>query len=111
MAETEAKHQVNLKQAEVVRNRLKWLWDNMPTWMFPYFDLNNINLDGKLYDRADPVGHLAHICVMQWMILDMWHRKLRCSIYVMYAIGLTLVAIPAGFTFLQVTWLAIRRVI
>jgi len=111
MAETEAKHQISLKQAEVVRDRLKWLWDTMPKWMFPYFDLNSINLDGNLYDRADPIAHLANMSLVQWMILDMWHRGLRCVIYTMYAIGLTLVAVPAAFTFLQVTWLAIRRTV
>lgn len=111
MAETEAKHQISLRQAEVVRDRLKRLWDNMPKWMFPYFDLNSINLEGSPYDRADPIGHLANMCLVQWMILDMWHRGLRCFIYVMYAVGLTLVAVPAAFTFLQVTWLAIGRAV
>lgn len=111
MAEMEAKHQINLRQAEVVKNRLKWLWDTMPRWMFPYFDINNIDFEDKIYDRPDPVGYLAQFCLMQWMILDMWHRGLRCFIFVMYAIGLTLIAMPAGFTFLQVTWIPVKRAI
>jgi hypothetical protein len=111
MADAEAKHQINLKQAEVIRDRLKWLWSNMPSWMYPYFDINNIDFKADFYVRQDPVGYLAQFCLMQWMILNMWSRKIRCFIFVTYAIGLTLLAIPAAFTFLQVTWIAMRHVI
>jgi hypothetical protein len=63
MAETEAKHHISSKQATVVQGRLKWVWEHMPLWMYPYFDLNNMSFDDVVYDQSDPVGYLAQFCV------------------------------------------------
>jgi hypothetical protein len=111
MAEMEAKHQINLRQASVVQDRVKWLWDQMPLWMVPYFDANNINFKDEVYNREDPAGYLSQFCLLQWMILDMWHRGIRCCLFVLYAIGLALIAIPAVFTFLQVTWIPVKHLV
>src|SRR5882724_1728805 len=109
MAELEAKHYLNMNEAQLIQNRVKWLYDNMPRWMFSYFDSSGLNFKTSLTGFTNPTGYLSQFFIHQWMILDMWHRGLRCGLYVLYVIGLALIAVPAIFTFLQVTWIPVKR--
>jgi hypothetical protein len=109
MLSSSEKHTLNLNEARVVQDRVKWLNDNMPLWMFPYFHAADLDFEGDVHQRMDPVGHLSSFYIHQWMILNMWHRGLRCSLYILYAVGLALIAFPAATTFLQVTWIPVKH--
>lgn len=109
MAETEAKPHLSLNQSTVVQDRTRWVYEHKPRWMMPYFDLNNMSFSDDVNQRADPTGYLAQFCMMHWCILDMWYRKLRFFMFFTYTIGFMLIAIPAVFTFLQVTSIPIKQ--
>jgi hypothetical protein len=110
MAELEAKHYINMNEARVVQDRVKWLFDHMPKWMWPYFDRSGLNFQASPSGMINPTGYFSKFFIHEWFILNMWHRGLRCLLLVLYAVGLTLIAVPAVFTFLQVTWIPVKHI-
>jgi hypothetical protein len=109
MADTEAEHQFNLNQSKLVQHQVREIYLGMAPWMASYFDMNGMNHEADVSTFSNPVGYLSKFFVLQWTIRNMERRGLRICLYLLYAIGLTLIAIPAAFTFLQVTWIPIRR--
>jgi hypothetical protein len=111
MADREAAHQLNLGQLERVQNNLRKLYQNLSHWEnsaldstrpVPYLDLNAI---------IAKEAALSVFLIHQWMIRDLQRRPIRIFNYVLFAVGLSLLALPAIFTFLQVTWLGARRLL
>jgi hypothetical protein len=109
MAEHEAKYRFALREADNVAAEVKYLYQHMPLWMVSYFSSDELHFGSNMYERSDTIGHLSKYFVHRWMILNMWHRGIRGCLYVLYAIGLALVALPAAFTFLQVSGIAVKR--
>ena len=44
-----------------------------------------------------------------WLMRNLKRPLLRAAIYTLFAVGLTLIAIPAAFTFAQVSLVAVKR--
>ena len=81
----------------------------MPKWMFPYFDMDGMNHEADVSTFVNPDAYLSKFLFLQWSIQDMRLRELRIFLYLLFAVGLILIAIPAAFTFLQVTWIPMRH--
>jgi hypothetical protein len=109
MADTEARHELNMNQALIVQHRVREIYLSMPRWMLPYFDMDGMNTDVDARHYADPEGYLSKFLLLEWAMRDVWHRGLRIFLLLLYAIGLALIGIPAAFTFLQVTWIPINE--
>ena len=109
MADTEAEHQYNLNQSRLVQQQVREIFLGMAPWMVSYFDMNGMNHEADVATFKNPVGYLSKFFVLQWTIRNMERRGLRICLYILYATGLSLIAIPAAFTFLQVTWIPIRH--
>lgn len=105
MADAEAKHYYNINEAPLVQHKVRELYSGMPLWMYPYFDMNGMNLEADVSTFANPEADLSKFLILQWMIQDMQRRSVRIVLYLLYAIGLSLITIPAALTFLQVTWI------
>lgn len=111
MADGEAKHQYNINQSTLVQDRAKKLYTDMPRWMYSYFDREGINFDANTRSLVEPAAYLSKLLVLQWSIQNMGRRGLRIFLYILFAIGLSLIAIPAAFTFLQVTWIPMKHLL
>jgi hypothetical protein len=109
MAEAEAKHHYNINEASLVQRKAREIYLDMPRWMFPYFDMNNMNHEADVSTFSNPESYLSRFLILQWMIQDMQRRGIRIVLYLLYAIGLSLIGIPAAFTFLQVTWIPLSH--
>ena len=105
MADAEAKHQYNLSQSSLVQHEVRKIYLEMAPWMVSYFDMEGMNHEADVSTFANPEAYLSKFFVLQWTIRNMERRGLRIFLYLLYAIGLSLIAIPAAFTFLQVTWI------
>jgi hypothetical protein len=58
--------------------------------------------------RLEKVG-ASKFFILKWTIRNMDRRGLRICSYLLYSIGLSLIAIPAASNFLQVTRMPPRR--
>lgn len=79
--------------------------------MYAYFDKHGINFDVDVRQFPDPAAYLAKFFVLHWSIKNMGLRGLRIFLYILFTIGLALIAIPAAFTFLQVSWIPVNHLL
>jgi len=108
MADGETEHQLNLGQFKTVQDNLKKLYDSLSNWESSVLISTKPALDTEQVAFGNPEAALSVFLIRQWTIGNLQHRATRICIYVLFAVGLSLLAIPAIFTFLQVTWLAVR---
>jgi hypothetical protein len=80
MTEAEAKQSLNISHADLIQDRVKWLNDQMPLWMFPYFHAADLNFELPISKRVNQIDHLSAYYIHLWMILDIWHRGVRCTL-------------------------------
>ena len=109
MADVERKHHVNMNQAALIQHEVRKIYLEMPKWMFPYFDMDGMNHEEDVSTFVNPDAYLSKFLFLQWSIQDMRLRELRIFLYLLFAVGLILIAIPTAFTFLQVTWIPMRH--
>jgi len=109
MADGETEHQLNLNQFEQVRNNLKRLYENLSRWEKSVLDSTKPALHLDQGSIGNLKATLSNFLIRQWTIRDLQRRALRICIYALFAVGLGLLAVPAIFTFLQVTWLGVRQ--
>jgi hypothetical protein len=108
MADAEAKHHFNINEASIVQREARATYLQMPLWMYPYFDMNNMNHEVDVGTFSNPEAYLSKFLILRWMIQDMQRRGLRIVLYVLFSVGLSLIGIPAALTFLQVTSIPLR---
>lgn len=109
MADTETKHHYNINESSLVQHRARQIYLQMPRWMMSYFDMNGMNHEADVGTFENPEAYLSKFLILQWLIQNMQLRGLRIFLYLLFAIGLLLIAVPAAFTFLQVTWIPLRH--
>jgi hypothetical protein len=109
MADGETKHQMNLGQFSTVQNSLKTLYENLSNWESSVLSATIPVFDPDPSPATNRVAVLSGYFIRQWTIRNLQRRVMRIIIYLLFAAGLSLLALPAIFTFLQVTWLAVTR--
>jgi hypothetical protein len=57
------------------------------------------------------VFSISKLLVLQWMVVNIGKPAVRIAIVLLFSLGLGLLAIPAAFTFVQVTVLAAKRIL
>jgi len=112
MVDAERDHLVAHNQQHQIANQVKALYADMSEWEKSIFDLPRLdptlpNLGaGGVVQTSDQWGlGLIHI----WSIENLIQPTLRIIVYLLFRVGLLLVAIPACVTFLQVTWFLLKR--
>jgi hypothetical protein len=109
MADAEATHHFNINEASLVQQHARRIYLQMPRWMMSYFDMNGMNREADVATFENPEAYLSKFLILQWLIQNMQLRGLRIFLYLLFAIGLSLIAVPAAFTFLQVTSIPVRH--
>jgi hypothetical protein len=108
MADAEARHHCNMNETSLVQHETRQIYLQIPRWMRAYFDMEGMNHEADVSTFSNPEAYLSKFLILRWLIQDMQRRGLRISLYLLFAIGLSLITIPAAFTFLQVTSIALR---
>jgi hypothetical protein len=112
MVDAERAHRTAQNQTEQLVKEVKALYANMSKWENSIFILPRLRPDqanmgvGSSPDLAssDQWGlALIHI----WTVNDIKYPAWRIAVFVLFGAGLILLAVPAGLTFLQVTFLAV----
>jgi hypothetical protein len=116
LVDAERPHLTAHSQTQQIADRLKTLYSRMSPWESTIFALPRLKPDlpnlgaGTSPDlrTSDQWGlGLIHI----WTVNDIKHPTWRIIILFLFRAGLVLLAIPAGFTFLQVTLLLVKRLL
>ena len=110
MADAEREHHLHLYQFQRIKEGLLDLYNEMSKLDKTLTGTPPINFEGPSFKGKDARTQISNMLVFQWTLQDMSRPVLRISILVLFSIGLGLLAIPAIFTFVQVTALAVRRV-
>lgn len=111
MADREHMHHVNLNQEQTVLGELKLARERMTPiqkQVVPDFQIGD---EDAGYRHTAQGARLSRMLVYAWSIMDRSRLTSRMVIFVLFWIGLGLLAIPAGFTFAQVTILALHRLL
>jgi hypothetical protein len=111
MADREADHQANLGQSEDEKRALKRAYALLPDAVasragFVKVDVENPNAFGASNLNTAISGMLIH----RYTARDLSQSNLRIFILLLFSVGLGLLAIPATFTFVQVTLLALKHI-
>ena len=85
------------------------LYDGLSKREDQIFTFNKMDLRQPPADTAGQLKRISRCLVHMWLMRSLKRPRLRGAIYILFAIGLTLIAIPAVFTFLQVSFVAVKR--
>ena len=101
MVDAEREHSHHPNRTEEIRRQLRDLYEGMSKWegsIFPYkLKLHEPDLGIQWSDI------LSGTLLYRWILADIKRPVLRIITLLIFAAGLTLLAVPAMFTFLQVT--------
>ena len=99
MADGETEHQYNLGQFKIVQDNLRKLYANLSKWESSVLISTKPALHLVEGNIGDPRAALSTYLIRQWTIRDLQRRAMRIFIYALFAAGLSLLALPAVFTF------------
>lgn len=85
------------------------LYARMSQWERSLTNLEPFDFEEQPASKDDAFRQISNALFQIWTIQDVWHPRLRMFLLVMFAVGLALLAIPAVFTFVQVTFLFLKR--
>lgn len=108
-AETEYLHR--LGSIKGLKDELKKVYDTAATSERPLFTLKPLNLTTNYLGESEQLRFISNALIHLWLISNNRRPNLRISILALFSVGLLLIAIPAVLTFLQVTVLAIKRLL
>ncbi len=111
MADAQTKHRVNLGDYQSVQDRLRESYGAISKTDekllgFPKRDLENLNSFGTDWARR-----ISNMLVHHWTAVNVGKKYWRIGLLLMFSLGLGLIAVPAVFTFLQVTALALKLIV
>jgi hypothetical protein len=113
MVDAERDHHTAQSGTGQLAQQVKSLYSNTSKWENSVFSLPRLLPDEPNMGVNTPSGPssgdqwglaLIHI----WTVNDIKHPRLRITVLMLFGTGLTLVAVPAAITFLQVTLLLLR---
>jgi hypothetical protein len=116
LADTERPHLTAHNQTQQIADKLKTLYGSMSGWEKTIFEYPKLRPDlpnlgagtSPNLITSDQWGlGLIHI----WTVNDIKHPTLRMIILCLFRAGIFLLAVPAGFTFLQVTVLVAKHLL
>lgn len=109
MADAESQHQLNLGQFDQVRDHVKARYARLSKWERSILPFHEPRYDLQSYGDKQFLDRVSTYLVHQWTLVNVSMPSLRVSILTLFTVGLFLLAVPAAFTFLQVTILAVKR--
>jgi predicted membrane channel-forming protein YqfA (hemolysin III family) len=110
MADRETDHHINLGQFKAVQANLNKLYDDLSDWQSSIVNSTKPTIAGVAQSSIGNANAALSVSLISlWTIRDLQRRAMRIFIYLLFALGLGLLAIPAIFTFVQVSLLAIRQ--
>jgi hypothetical protein len=110
MATAEREHVAHQRLAIQHREKLQALYNRMSTWENLIFPLPKLKFDQPAYG-VESSDIESTLLIQLWTLANIKRPRLRIFILVVFAIGLALLAVPAAFTFLQVTLGALKHLI
>jgi hypothetical protein len=109
MADTQTQHRLHLYQRSRVLLTLEGLYDDMSEWEKSLVDLEPFDFSRRPADMEETVRQISIGLVHIWTIQSIKHPHLRIGLYITFAFGLLLIAVPAIVTFIQVTLLVVKH--
>jgi len=109
MADEETSHQLNLGQFDSVKANLRNHYTVLSSWEKTIVPPRPKELNDVQGPFPNNRSILSVVLIHQWTLRNLQRPRLRCFVFLLYAVGLALVGIPAAFTFVQVSWLGVRR--
>jgi len=111
MADRETDHQVDLGQLEQVKSAVKDAYALLPDALAKRVGFVKKDVDGPVTFGTDNRRRTSGLLIHQYTARDLSKPNLRIFILLLFSVGLGLLAIPAAFTFVQVTLLALKHVL
>jgi hypothetical protein len=105
LADAQTQHILRLNRFSQVVSTAQELHNAMSRWERSLVDLEPVDFSWKPPGVEEALRQTSIALVHIWTIENIKHPPLRMSLYIMFAVGLSLLTIPAAFTFLQVTLL------
>jgi hypothetical protein len=105
MVGREREHRHHHHQTEATRRQVNTLHKSLSVMQSAIFE--KLNIPDLLTPSGDALGALLIHC---WSIADIKRPALRILTVLLFGAGLTLLAVPALFTFMQVTFLPLKFV-
>jgi hypothetical protein len=111
MADEETDHQINLGQFEIVQDALRGFYSRLSAWEQMISPQKPRSLEMPLSDLSNRRSAMSVYLIHQWTLKNLKRPRLRSLIFLLFALGLILVGVPAVLTFVQVTWLAVSHLL
>jgi hypothetical protein len=110
IVDAEREHRAHQNQINQVRDEFKSFYLGRSKWETSIFSIQNFEPDstGLGIPGSDPLGGMLFY---RWTLMNVRRPMTRIVIAMLFGIGLALLAVPAAFTFLQVTLLLVHRLI
>lgn len=108
-AETETQHVERLGGLQGLAKEYGEVYDALSKRedeIYPYAKMNLGNLN---VDEPARLKIISKCLIHIWLMVNVRKPVLRGTIYALFAAGLSLIALPAIFTFAQVSWLALSH--
>jgi hypothetical protein len=110
LVDTERSHLTAHNQTQEIADKLKWLYSSMSKWesslfLRPWLKPDQPNLGAGTTPELQTGDQWGLGLIHIWEVNDIKRPTLRIIIFSLFRVGLFLLAVPAGFTFLQVTFL------
>jgi hypothetical protein len=102
MADAEHEHQQRLGQHDQVRDNANRLYAQMTPWQRKLFPFTLPRFEDAI-GQTTPLERISIFLVHHWTIVNTGKPVLRLVVLLSFTAGLTLLAVPAVFTFVQVT--------
>lgn len=75
------------------------------------FTLAHIDLTNLTGNAPTQTAKISRILIHSYLIRNLKRPRLRAFIYILFRLGMALIAIPAVITFVQVTWLLVIHLV
>ena len=112
MSDAENEHHQRLQQFAFVHRILKSLYARLSEWERALLRVSEpAELDSEPEQVQNQDHYLAIFLVHQWEIRDVQRPILRITILLLFSVGFILLAIPAIWTFILVSTIALGRLI
>lgn len=96
---------------DTMRREIKAQNDALPDWQKKLDNIKSYkHITGIPGSQPEARSILVAVMGHYFEMLNLTFWGWRALIYILFRVGITLLVIPATITFIQVTWLAIRRV-
>lgn len=108
-ANAETEHVHRLGGMNGVANEYSEVYDALTEREDSIYPFYKMELGNPPPDAAGQLKRISKCLVQMWLMRNLKRPRLRGAIYILFALGLALIAVPAVFTFTQVSLIAAKH--